>query len=127
MTRHVSAEMGSVNWASMQVVGGSSPAWVAISLLVETVTGFFWVGDLQKLFRTNLKLYPHLNRWDGKPRLVKDIYLPFNLLNPIIDLTEAAFGTLHIQPTRRIAGSSSASSRKKSRFPMRMLTTIWWS
>lgn len=39
----------------------------------------------------------HLRRlrfWDGKPRLVEDIYLPFTLFNPIIDLTEEAIGPL---------------------------------
>jgi len=39
----------------------------------------------------------HLRRlrlWDGKPRLVEDIYLPFTLFHPIIDLTEAAIGPL---------------------------------
>ncbi|MCW1411247.1 GntR family transcriptional regulator [Rhizobium sp. 1AS11] len=39
----------------------------------------------------------HLNRlrlWEGAPRLLEDIYLPFTLFHPIIDLDESVIGPL---------------------------------
>lgn len=39
----------------------------------------------------------HLRRlrlWDGKPRLIEDIYLPFALFHPILDLPEDVIGPL---------------------------------